>query len=219
MNNQSTLRYGGIAAIATALLYTVSIVLWIGAGESAAPPPDAAAAYAASSLVVLVTLYALFVIHRSESPVIALIAVLLLAVSSVASILMDPTNLEIPMVLILTVAYGIGTLMLGWLAYRSPRMSLGMAILLFLIGLLSLGMTPFMLMGSDTSSAWPTWWSAYCTSYGSCGWDGSSLVATPRLPSLPEHDENLLYMSSAWAAALPYVWRTTGPYLGRDGIV
>lgn len=38
MNNQSIIRYGGIAAIVSAVLYVVSMVIWMGAGTSSSPP-------------------------------------------------------------------------------------------------------------------------------------------------------------------------------------
>ena len=47
MNTQSTLRFGGIAAIISALLYVASMVLWMGAGDTGAPPPLAAASASA----------------------------------------------------------------------------------------------------------------------------------------------------------------------------
>ena len=148
MNSHSSLRYGGIAALISALLYVVSMVLWIGAGDSGAPPPFATAMYAASSIVFLVTLYALYVLHRDESSALSLAALLLLGISMVASLFIDPTDLGNPAVFGLTICFGLGALLLGWLAWRSPRLPRGVGLLAGLMGLLSLAMLVPMAMGA-----------------------------------------------------------------------
>lgn len=148
MNNQSILRYGAVAAVVSAALYIVSIALWMSAGVAGTPPPAAGTAYAVSSIVFLATLFALYTVHRGEAPGLSLVAVLLLAVSMVASLFIDPTNLSNPLVLILTACYGVGALLLGWLAYRSPRLPNGTGILALLMGILTLIMIPFIVAGS-----------------------------------------------------------------------
>lgn len=148
MNTQSTLRFGGIAAVISALLYVGSMVLWMGAGDAGAPPPLAAAAYAGSSIVFLVTLYALYLLHRSESAALSLAALLLLGISMVASLFIDPTDLGNPVVIALTACYGVGALLLGWLALRSPRLPSGVGILALLMGVLSLAMLVPMATGA-----------------------------------------------------------------------
>lgn len=147
MNGQSLFRYGGIAAIVSALLYIVSMVVWMGAGEAAAPPL-AAAMYAVSSVIFLVTLYALYALHRDEAPGLSLAALLLLGISMVASLFIDPTDLGNPLVYALTCGYGLGVLLLGWLAYRSPRLPTGVGILALVMGVLSLAMLVPMVMGA-----------------------------------------------------------------------
>jgi hypothetical protein len=148
MNSQSIIRYGGIAAIVSAVLYIVSMALWMSAGEAGSPPPAAAAAYAASSLVFVVALVALYVVHRSEAPGLSLAAALLLGIALVASIFVDPTDVTNPILLIMTACYGVGSLLLGWLAYRNPRLPRGLAVLLLLIGVLSLIMIVPMVVGA-----------------------------------------------------------------------
>ena len=148
MNTQSTLRFGGIAAIISALLYVASMVLWMGAGDAGAPPPLATATYAASSIVFLVTLWSLYVLHRSESGALSLAALLLLGSSMVASLFIDPTDLGNPAVFGLTICYGLGALLLGWLAWRSPRLPRGVGILALLMGVLSLTMLVPMATGA-----------------------------------------------------------------------
>ncbi len=148
MNTQSTLRLGGIAAIISALLYIGSMVLWMGAGDAGAPPPLAAATYAASTIVFLVTLWSLYVLHRGESGALSLAALLLLGISMVASLFVDPTDLGNPVVFGLTICYGFGALLLGWLAFRSPRLPRGVGILALLMGALSLAMLAPMATGS-----------------------------------------------------------------------
>lgn len=148
MNDQAVIRYGGIAAILCAALYILSIALWGSAGADGAAPPLAGAAYVASQLIFLVTLYALYLIHRNEAPALSLIAALVLLVSIVVSLFIDPTDTGNPMVLLLTIGYGLGALILGWLAYRSPRLTRGMGSAALLTGVLSLAMIPFILAGS-----------------------------------------------------------------------
>jgi hypothetical protein len=148
MNSQSIIRYGGIAAIVSAVLYIVSMGLWMGAGEAGSPPPAAAAAYAASSLVFIVTLVALYVFHRSTSPGLSLAATLLLAVALVAGIFVDPTDMTNPVIMLMTACYGVGSLLLAWLAFRSAHLPRGVAILLLLIGVASLVMILPMVTGA-----------------------------------------------------------------------
>jgi len=148
MNNQFFIRIGGIAAMVSAVLYLLSIGLWMNADPAGAPPALASTAYAASTICFLVTLYALYLVHRREASTPALVTTLLLAVSMVASLFIDPTDLSNPLILVLTVLYGVGSLLLAWLAQRSPQMPRGMAILLLAIGLLTLVMLPFMLSGA-----------------------------------------------------------------------
>jgi hypothetical protein len=147
MNTQSIIRLGGIAAIVCAVLYVASIGLWMGAGTESSPPL-AAAAYVASQAIFFVTLYALYLIHREEAPALILVGVLVLGISIAASFFIDPTDVKNPVVLYLTIGYGVGGLILGWLAYRSPRLGKGIGIAALLTGAFSLVMVPFMLAGS-----------------------------------------------------------------------
>lgn len=148
MNNQSIIRYGGIAAIVGAVLYVVSLVLWMGAGTSG-PSPLAQALYVASQLIFFVTLYALYIVHRDESPVRVVVGALVLALSILASLFIDPTDTSNPIVTFLTIAYGMGGLILGWLAYRSPKMSKGIGAAALLTGAASLVMVPFIVGGAS----------------------------------------------------------------------
>ncbi|NJN81701.1 MAG: hypothetical protein HC802_05025 [Caldilineaceae bacterium] len=148
MNSQSIMRYCGGAAIVSALLYVVSVVAWMGGDPTGAPPPLAATAYAVGSLLFLAVLYALFLIHRGESFALSVGAVLLLGVSVVASLFLDPSDLSNPLIPILNACYGVGALLLGWLALRSPRLPNGVGILAMLMGALSLAMLPFMFAGA-----------------------------------------------------------------------
>lgn len=148
MRNASIYRIGGIGAIASAVLYLVSIGLWMSADPNGAPPFLASIAYIISSLVFLPTLYALYAAHRDEAAGMSLVAVVLLAASTIISFFIDPTDLANPFVLILTLVYGAGGLLLGWLAYRSPRMPRGMGILVLAIGAISLVAAVFVSIGS-----------------------------------------------------------------------
>ncbi|MEZ4662707.1 MAG: hypothetical protein R2911_34600 [Caldilineaceae bacterium] len=148
MNSQFFIRSGGIAAIVSAVLYLLSIGLWMSADPTGAPPALATTAYAASTLCFLVTLYALYVVHSREAGSLALVTTLVLAISMAASLFTDPTDLSNPLILFLTILYGVGALLLAWLAQRSAQMPRGMAILLLVMGLLTLVMLPFMVSGA-----------------------------------------------------------------------
>ena len=147
MNTQSIIRLGGMAAIVCVVLYVASIGFWIGAGTESSPPL-ATAAYMASQAIFFVTLYALYLIHREEAPALILVGVLVLGISIAASFFVDPTDMTNPAVLFLTIGYGVGGVILGWLAYRSPRLGKGIGSAAMLTGAASLIMVPFMLAGS-----------------------------------------------------------------------
>ncbi|GIK59058.1 MAG: hypothetical protein HND44_10995 [Chloroflexi bacterium] len=148
MNNQSIIRYGGIAAIVSTVLYVVSMVFWMGAGTSG-PPPLAQTLYVASQLIFFVTLVALYFIHRDESPTLVLVGVLVLVVSIVASLFIDPTDASNPVMPLLTLGYAVGALILGWLAYRSPKLTKGIGIAALITGVMSLFMVPFIVGGAS----------------------------------------------------------------------
>lgn len=146
MNNSSILRFGGIAALASAVLYIASMGLWMSAG-TVSSPTLATTAYIVSQVAFLVTLYALFVIHRDEAPLLAPAGIGVLAISIGASLFIDPTDMANPLLLVLTICYGVGGIIVGVLAYRSPQLTRGMGIAAMVTGGLSLLMAPFILMG------------------------------------------------------------------------
>lgn len=146
MNNSSILRFGGIASLASAVLYIASMGLWMSAG-TVSSPPLATTVYIISQVCFFVTLYALFVIHRDEAPTLAIAGIGVLAVSIGASLFIDPTDMANPLLLVLTLCYGVGGITVGVLAYRSPRLTRGMGIAAILAGGFSLVMVPFILMG------------------------------------------------------------------------
>lgn len=148
MNNQPIIRYGGIAAIVSAVLYVISMVFWVGAGTSG-PSPLAGVVYAASQLIFFVTLVTLYFIHRDEAPTLVLVGTLVLAVSIAASLFIDPTDTSNPIMPLLTIGYGVGALILGWLAYRSPKLTRGIGIAALLTGAASLVMLPFIMGGAS----------------------------------------------------------------------
>jgi hypothetical protein len=149
MNYKSVVRYGGLAAIVSAVLYIASIGFWMSGSAAAAPPPAATLTYAASSVVFLVTLYALYLIHRAEAQALTLVGIAVMAGSAIASLFVNTSDTGNPLLVVLAVGYGLGALILGWLAYRSPRLRPGIGIAALLTGVLSLVMVPFMLAGAS----------------------------------------------------------------------
>ncbi len=148
MSNSNIFRLGGIAAILCAVLYVFSTVVWMTAGTTSSPPL-ATGTYIGSQLIFLVTLFALYVLHKEESPVLALIATLVLAAAILLSLFIDPTDTSNPLVILLTIGYGVGAIILGLLAWRSSRLTRAIAITVLLVGVLSLIMVPFMLAGAS----------------------------------------------------------------------
>lgn len=80
------------------------------------------------------TLAALFFIHRDEAPTLIRVGMLSLAISIAASLFIDPTDTGNPIVTLLTIGYGVGALILGWPAYRSPKLNKGIGIAALLTG-------------------------------------------------------------------------------------
>ena len=147
MNTQSTLRFGGIAAIISALLYVGSMVLWMGAGDAGAPPMAATCTRTASSPS---PGDALVPVRPAPQRVgrASLAALFLLGISMVASLFVDPTDITNPTVIVLTICYGLGALLLGWLAWRSPRLPSGVGVVAMLMGVLTLAMLVPMAAGA-----------------------------------------------------------------------
>jgi hypothetical protein len=147
MNTHPVIRAGAFAAIASAVLYLATMAIWMSAG-AAGPPPAALAAYIASQLFFLVTLFALYRLLQDEAPVLSLIGALALAASTAASFFIDLADLNNPLALLMTILYGGGLAILGWLAYRSPRLSRAIGIAALAAGALTLAMAPIIVAGS-----------------------------------------------------------------------
>lgn len=145
-SNRNLFRYGGIAAIASAALYVLVLATAITAGG--APSTVGAMLTIVSTLLFLLAIFALYVAHRSESPGLSLIAMLAAAAGTVGGLFLDPTKIT-PLVGLLALVYGIGLLLFGWLAYRSPNMPRVMGVVI-VAGVLSLILAAVAFVGGST---------------------------------------------------------------------
>jgi hypothetical protein len=134
MSNNNLSRLGGYASFLTPLLYIGGFAL------SAVNPALVPLLLAVASIVFLVVVYALYVVHRTESSGLALGAALLTAVGLIVSLLAgDPSVPANAMMYgISAVVFGVGIILFGWLAYKSSKMPRGLAIAALIAGALSL---------------------------------------------------------------------------------
>ncbi|NOH02655.1 MAG: hypothetical protein HND47_12205 [Chloroflexi bacterium] len=135
MSSNNLFRYGGIPAIASAVLYVLA--LGTGFATGGAPSAVGMALTVVSILSFLVVVYALYVAHRSEGPGMSLIAMLAAGGGTLGGLFLDPTKIT-PLFGVVALVYGIGVTLFGWLAHRSPKMPRGMGIVVIVTGVLSL---------------------------------------------------------------------------------
>lgn len=123
MNNQSIIRFGGIAAMVSAVLYVVSL----GLSFSTSTAVLGTVLYVASSLAFLVTLVALYLDLRATAATPSLIALLLLGAMTVWSLFLNPADIS-PAFGPLTLVYGLGFLLFGWVQYGSKHYAKGIGL-------------------------------------------------------------------------------------------
>ena len=133
MSKNNLFRYGGIAAIVSAVLYVLSL----GLGFAGITGILGTAVYAIGSLLLVAALVVLYMDLRTESALLALLALLLVGALTIWSLFLDPTNIT-PVFGPLTVCYGIGFDIFGWLQRRSSRYPNGLGVLAIVTGILSL---------------------------------------------------------------------------------
>lgn len=130
MSNNSLYRTAGWCALLTALLTVVVFVIF-----TVAPTSSLTLILGVVSLLVMtLVFYALYVAHRSESAGLSLAGLILWIVAGVANIasLANPTNNALYAVS--TMAFAVPILIFGFLAYRSPKMPRGLAVVALLTG-------------------------------------------------------------------------------------
>ena len=148
MSSNNLFRIGGIAAIASAVLYLVSLGVQFTA--IGAPSKLGNALYIASSLFFLVVIVVLYMVLRSEAAALALMALVGLGGITIWSIFIDPTAAFIsPVFGPLTLAYGIGFIIFGWLQYRGSQYPKGIGILAVITGVLNVIMAMTLFAGTS----------------------------------------------------------------------
>ncbi len=146
MSNNNLFRYSGFAAIASAVLYVVSLVMTIATGG--APSAVGFVLIIVSSLLFLLVIGALYRVHRSEAAGMSLTALILAAVGTIGGLFLDPSKIT-PLFGLVALLFAIGMLLFGWLAYRSPKMPRGMGIVVIVTGALGLVLTAAAFAGSS----------------------------------------------------------------------
>lgn len=127
MDHQSLSRLGGIAAIVSAVLYVVSLGVQFAGGAGGLGQT----LYVISSLLVLVVLVVLYLELRSTTGLLALGGLVLLGVTTIWSLFVDPTQMN-PLMGVLAMVYGAGFVLFGW-AQRGSRRYPGVLGLLAII--------------------------------------------------------------------------------------
>ena len=144
MSTSTLFRVAGYSAI-------VTLVLWIGGfAIGAVSPALVGPALALAAIIFLVVIYALYLVHRTESSGLALGATLLTALGMIVSLFAGdpsvPTNAFFYGTC--TVVFGVGIVLLAWLAFNSPKMPRGLAIAVLIMGIMSLVAGVFYLGGA-----------------------------------------------------------------------
>lgn len=131
MNNQSLFRYGGIAAIVSAALYVLSLGVVFSGHASLG-----SIVYIISSIFFLVAIAVVYMDLRSAGNWPALIGLLLLGIMTIWSMFIDPTNIS-PIFIPLTLAYGVGFALFGWVQLRSSGHPNGLGYLAIATGVIA----------------------------------------------------------------------------------
>lgn len=132
MPNTNLYRIGGYAAIASGVLYILSLILGIAGATSASTP-----VYLISSLAFLVAIGVLTMTLMSDNQALAILAFVLVGATTIWSLVIDPTNPDAsfgPMAII----YGLGFLIYGWLQYQGRHYLSTLGILALATGALSI---------------------------------------------------------------------------------
>ena len=132
MSNNNLFRYGGIAALLSAVLYILSL----GMGFAGITGILGTAVYAISSLLLVVALFVLYMDLRAESAMLSLLALLLLGALTIWSLFLDPMNIT-PVWVPLTLGYGIGFVIFGWVQRSSSRYPNGLGVLAIVTGVVA----------------------------------------------------------------------------------
>lgn len=119
MNNASIFRYGGIAAITSAVLYIVSLALGMVGSSNISR-----LSYIIGSVLFIITIGVLTMALLPRNRTLAILAFLLLGGTTIWSLSLDPTAIDASWWL-LAVIFGLGFLLYGWIQYAGDVRSLG----------------------------------------------------------------------------------------------
>lgn len=133
MKNKSVIRFGGVSAIVSALLYILSL----GISMSGSGGNLGTTVYLVSSLFFLGAIVVLYLDIRSQTPMPALAAFLMLAAVAIWSLFLDPTDVSL-IFAPLTLIYGLGFGLYGWLQRQSVQYPNGMGITALFAGAIAL---------------------------------------------------------------------------------
>ena len=133
MSNNNLTRTGGIAAIASAILYVLSL----GVAFSGSTSGLGTAFYMISSVLFLIVLVVVTIQLRTEAPLLALVALILLGAMTIWGMFLDPTQAS-PIFAPLTLAYGIGFILIGWVQRSSAQYPGGIGLLALITGIIAI---------------------------------------------------------------------------------
>ncbi|MEM7801657.1 MAG: hypothetical protein AAF633_20845 [Chloroflexota bacterium] len=146
MKQESILRYGGLAAVASVCFAIVFIAIFAAVGPGNSPAGTLGMLSNTVSLLApilgVAAIAVLFTDLRHDAKQLALFALLFYGVTDIVGMFFDPINVPPVPWGVLTVAHGFGILLFSWLQYRHPRYPNGLAIL----GLIAAGL--FLLTGA-----------------------------------------------------------------------
>lgn len=131
MSDDSLYRYGGYAAIGSAVLYVLSLVLSMAGSPGLGTP-----LYIASSLLFLVAIAVLTRALMPQNQMLAVLAFLLLGATTVWSLFIDLSEPNASLGP-LSLMYGAGFLLYGWLQYSGTTFPRNLAIVALATGALT----------------------------------------------------------------------------------
>lgn len=133
MSTRNLSRYGGIAAIASAILYAISLAAQFAGNPGGVGQP----LYLVSSLLFLIVLVALYMELRNRAGLLALAGLILLGATTIWSFFIDSTQPS-PIFGPLSIIYGLGFLLFGWAQRGSAHYPGLVSLLAILVGVMAL---------------------------------------------------------------------------------
>ena len=149
MSSNVLARVAGWSSILSVLVFVVSFILTgLNSGKDT---PLTTVLFLVSNVLIVPVFYALYVFHRAQAQMIALIALILGTISMVLA-LFAPTPTSNPLLFQASSAlFGIAILIFGYLGFQNAKMPRALAISAILIGVVALAATALALSSNAMS--------------------------------------------------------------------